>query len=232
MKSEENLNIPVTNENGNRQQLTSEIASIQEQVKGLSIMNDEQYSQAAALGQEIKRRQKMVTDFFKPIKDAANKAHREACSQEHVMLDPLTEAEKIIKRAMNGYMEQKERERRAAEEEAKRKAAEEAQRLLDEAAKLEEEGKTLASEAVLQAAEVVEAAPVNVPQAVKAEGVSTRTDWEATVTDESKVPTSIVGVVIRPVDMSAVTRLVRACKGKIEIPGIEIREVKKTALRG
>lgn len=41
----------------------------------------------------------------------------------------------------------------------------------------------------------------------------------------------VAGVEIRPVDRSAVMRLIRATKGQVHIPGVVYKEVAKVAFR-
>ena len=61
--------------------------------------------------------------------------------------------------------------------------------------------------------------------------MSYQKDWEITDIDLSKVPTSIAGVLIRPVDTAAVMKLIRASKGAIQIEGITYRETAKMSFR-
>ena len=61
----------------------------------------------------------------------------------------------------------------------------------------------------------------------KAKGVSASKDWEIVSIDSKDVPLAVSGVEIRPVDVAAVMRLIRASKGTIQIPGIVYRAVAK-----
>lgn len=63
--------------------------------------------------------------------------------------------------------------------------------------------------------------------APKVEGISAVTDYEITVLDISKVPTIFNGVPIIQVDISAVKKLAKLMKGKLEIPGLKIEETKQ-----
>lgn len=196
------------------------------------ITTDEQYQEAAEIGKEIKRRAKMVTDLFQPIKDAANKAHKAACAREKEMLVPLQEAEKAIKASMGAYVQEQERKRREAEEAARKAREEEVRRMLEQAVDLEQQGRKEEADEALENAEVMSETPVVVSAPVPAaKGVTTKKVWEIRVTDHAKVPVYIMGVNIRPVDEMAIKKLVNASKGQIQIPGIEIIEKAQTILR-
>lgn len=215
-----------------RDSIQTEIATIANQVQQMVITTPDEYEAAAEMGQEIKRKTKMVKELFQPIKEAANKAHKAACEQERRMLDPLNAAEKAIKSGMNTYIMEQERKRRQMEEEARRQRELEERRLLETAITEEEKGNNQQADQVLEEALVMAETPVAVVEATpKVKGVSTRTDWEIESIDEAQVPVSLQGVVIRPVDRGAIMRLVRASKGQISIPGVKIKETKTTVLR-
>ena len=150
------------------------------------------------------------------------------------MLTPLRNAEATIKKSMGAYLTEQERKRREAEEAARRAAEEERERKLREAAELEEAGDKEGAEAAMTEAVVMdEAVAYSVPAAPKPKvaGVTSSKDWEIVDINPSMVPLAIAGVELRPVDQSAVMRLIRASKGKIEIPGIVYREVAKMSFR-
>ena len=215
-----------------RDSIRTEITSIAKQVQCMVITTPDEYEQAAEMGREIKRKAKAVKELFQPIKEAANKAHKAACEQERLMLDPLNAAEKAIKSGMNAYMMEQERKRRLLEEQARKQREEEERRLLEEAIAKEDTGNGQEAEQVLEEALVMAETPVMVSEATpKVKGVSTRTDWEIESIDETLVPVALQGIVIRPVDRAAIMRLVRASKGQISIPGVKIKEVKNTVLR-
>ena len=215
-----------------RDSIQSEITVIANQVQRMAITTPEEYEQAAEMGREIKRKAKAVKELFQPIKEAANKAHKAACEQERLMLDPLNAAEKAIKTGMNAYVMEQERKRREMEEEARRQRELEEKRLLEAAIAEEGKGNSQQAEQALEEALVMAETPVAIAEAApKAKGVSVRTDWEIESIDDSLVPIALQGIVIRPVDRAAIMRLVRASKGQISIPGVKVKEVKTTVLR-
>ena len=213
-------------------QQTTENKELASRVATMVITTDDQYREAGEIGKEIKRRQKMVTELFAPIKEAANKAHKAACAREKEMLTPLNQAEQAVKRAMGTYAMEQERKRREAEEAARRRAEEEARRLLEEAQKQEEQGNKEASAAALEEAVVMAETPVVAAAPVPvAKGVTQKKAWDIVVENPAAVPVEVMGVVIRPVDEAAIKKLVNASKGAIKIPGIKVVEKMQTILR-
>lgn len=214
--------------------LGDEVTDIELQASALVIANDDAFRQAGEFGRALKQKAHEVTQFFKPMKDDAYRAHKTICDREKAMLAPLRNAEQMVKRAMNLYTEAQERRRRE-EEEALRKAAQaEADRKLAEAAALEKAGDAVGAETAMMEAEIMDdASRFVVPAAStpKAAGVSVGKDWEIVDINSKEVPLAINGVEIRPVDRAAVMRLIRASKGKIQIPGIQYKEVAKTSFR-
>lgn len=207
--------------------LNKAVTEIEFQAESITIDTEQEYQDAADFGRMLKQKSSDVKEFWKPMKDAAHKAHTEICNREKAMLQPLVNAEKILKQTMSAYVAEQERKRREAEEAARKAAQEEADRRLQEAIALEDKGEKEAAAAVIEEAEIMDEAAATVTVAAekpKASGVSTKKDWKITAIDDSKVPTTVAGVVIRPVDTAAVMRLIRATKGQIQIEGITFEE--------
>lgn len=214
--------------------IQEEVSLVEVQAKEMVISTDEEYEQAAEFGKQIKEKAKVVTDFFKPMKDSAHQAHKAICDREKTMLKPLQDAEKILKKSMTTYYQEKERKRQELEEKIRREAEAERERKLEEAAALEEAGKKEEAEAALMDAQVTEtvaAKAMVVMDAPKAKGVSNSKDWEIESIDAEKVPINFAGMEIRPVDEKAIMRLIRASKGSIQIPGIRYKETVKVSIR-
>lgn len=214
--------------------LCQEVTDIEFQAGAITIDNEDDYKEAGRFGRLLKQRTAEVKDFWKPLKEAAHKAHAEICAREKAMLQPLSNAEKILKQTMGAYISEQERIRREAEEAARRAAQEEAERRLQEAIALEAQGKSAAADAAVEEAEIMDEMSNVVSVAAekpKAEGVTTKKDWEIESIDSSKVPVLVAGVELRPVDTSAVMRLIRSTKGQVHIPGVVYKEVAKVAFR-
>lgn len=214
--------------------LSKQVTEIEFQASAITIKSEEDYQNAAGFGRMLKQRTSDVKEFWKPMKDAAHKAHAEICSKEKAMLQPLTNAEKILKNTMGAYVAEQDRKRREAEEAARRAAQEEVDRKMQEAIDLDAAGDAAGAEMAMMEAEVMDDMSENVAVAgakPKADGASASKDWEIVDIDTSLVPTSVAGVEIRPVDRAAVMRLIRASKGSIKIEGVTYKEVVKIALR-
>lgn len=215
--------------------LGKEIATIEIEAEGLMINDDVTYAAAVDFGRKLKQKQAEVTDFFKPLKQAADMAHKVICDKEKTVLLPLQNAERTIKNGIARYQEEQRRIQREKEEELRRMQEEESRRKLEEAAQLESEGKTEAANDALIEAQVAESmsrtvsAPSYAAPAVS--GLSSRKDWDVEIINESMVPVDYKGFPLRPVDVAAVKRLVKANKGNIQIPGVKIIETSNIALR-
>ena len=202
------------------------------QANSIVIQNDAQYAGAAELLKQVKSRANEVKAYWKEPKENASKAHKALCEKEKQMLEPLTQAEGIIKKSMLVYQQEVDRKRRQAEEEARRRAQEEAERLLSEAIKAEQEGKAAEAETAMNLAQTIDAAPVhtNIVQP-KASGIHTTKRWKARVTDPQKVPAYANGIEIRTISMSALDSIARMTKGTCEIPGVEFFEEESLSAR-
>lgn len=212
------------------QKLTTEVTYIEFQAEAMLVTNDDEYTQAAEFGKIIKQKAAVVTEFFKPMKDSAYQAHKAICDREKAMLAPLKNAEATVKKTMGAYVQEQERKKREQEEALRRAAEAERERLLKEAAEKEKAGDTDGMEESLAEAVVMdEAMTFSAPTRAtpKVSGVSTGKDWEIVKIDDSVVPISFAGMLIRPVDDKAVLRMIRASKGQIQIPGIVYKEVAK-----
>jgi len=187
----------------------------------LEIKGEDDLHIAAQIMNGFKTARQSIGDFFKPMKDSAFKAHRAICDREKAMLTPYDTADKSIKSKVTAYNAE---QRRIAEIEAAKlraKQDEEARRLMDEAIKADSGGDNAAAESLFKQAAITETIQTPIPQ-TKVQGISYRTSYGVVIEDLNKVPCEIGGVVIRPVDESAVKKLAQLSKGAISIPGIKI----------
>lgn len=215
--------------------LKQETSLLEIQAEGTLVTNDEEYQSAAEFGRAIKAKANEITAFFKPMKDAAHKAHKEVCEREKKMLEPLAKAEKLVKQAMGAYVTEQERKRKEAEEAARRAAAAEAERKLADAISLEEQGREDEAAAAIEEAEVIDTVGSSLTISAappKVKGVTAKRDYEIVGVDGAKVPINFAGIELRPVDTAAVMRLIRASKGSIQIPGITYRETTNMSFSG
>ena len=217
------------------QQLTTVVTGLEAAANNMVIDSDDRYNQAVAFLQRIKGQQKAVTEFFEPMRLSTKAAYDAVLGRRKDMTTPLDKAEKVIKKKMGAYQQEVERKQREREAELRRLAEAERERKFQEAVTAEAQGDTIAAEMAMMEAEVMDdaaavaVAPVAAP---KVKGISTRMSWEITGIDPAKVPVEIAGVCIRPVDEKEVMNLIKATKGKIQIPGITYKEKPIISARG
>lgn len=214
-------------------ELGREVSIIEEQASKVVVTDDESLQAAVNLTSEIKKRQTTVTDFFEPMRKATKEAYDSVLARKKDMLDPLKKAEAILKNTIGTYQIEQDRKRREQEEAMKRALQAQMESQLSAAAAAEANGDSAAAADAMADAVALESASVVglAPAPAKVKGLSTSYDWEIASIDDGIVPISINGMMIRPVDVKAVTKLAKATKGAIQIPGITFRKVAKTSIR-
>jgi Mg-chelatase subunit ChlI len=123
----------------NEQQQQQETNLTVQKAEALIITNNADYEAAGTALVEIKTYNKRVQDYWKEPKDNAYKAWKGICAKEKVILDPLNEAEGLIKQKMATYQREQEAKERAIREELERRQREETERLMKEAEEKEKE---------------------------------------------------------------------------------------------
>lgn len=214
--------------------LGREVTQVERNAMSVVIATDEDYVTAAEITKAVKQTQKKVKDYWEPLRASTYKAYQDVMGKKKQMAEPLERAEKILKGKMAAFMAQKERERKAREEAARKAAQMETDRMLAEAASYEKNGDAMGAEMAMAEAEIMDDAAAGIviaSKAPKVDGVSTAKTWQITNVDLSKVPAEIAGVVIRPLDEKAVLALIRATKGQVKIPGIEFEETVAISVR-
>ena len=212
--------------------IEKEQKSILDNIKEITINNDEDNIKAGNFLKQIKPVIKNIEAYWKPLKDSAKKAHSDLCDKEKEMLKPLKEAEIEIKAKMSKYISEQEEKARKEQEALRKAQEEEALKQLEEAEKLKAEGKELEAQIQEEMAYAIdEVKTVITPAIQKQEGISYITDYEIVIVDNNKVPTYINGFEIRPVDVQAIKKLVKASKGQLKIEGIKILEKKVMKVR-
>jgi hypothetical protein len=204
--------------------LGTETTALAAQANAVVVTNDAQKQDAANFLKAIKEKAKAVTDFFAAPKKKADELHKAICEQEKTILQPLKDAETIIKRTVGEYDNQQRMERNRLEQEARRRQQEEADRLLAEAAAAEQSGDTIGAETLLASAEIVADMKPTVTAPAKTSGISTRYKWVAEVVADAAVPTHINGLCIRPIDIAALNKLAQASNGTLDVPGVKFKQ--------
>jgi len=207
------------------EQVQQEIKAFESNAALIKIESDEAFITAQ---EDLKRArviEKRVGELLDPIIKKAHAAHKEAVGQKKNLLMPLQKAVGLIRIAAGAYQKKKEDEarRKQAEEAARLKKIEE-DRKLAEAAELEANGQKDEAEQVLS--EPVFTPPPAMQAPPKVEGVSYRDNWKFRITNESQIPREYWVV-----DAQKIGQVVRATKGSLSIPGIQIYNDKTPIVR-
>jgi len=183
------------------------------------------YLQVADLLKQGRQLERDIQDHHRPIKEAADRAHKVACDQEKKLLGPVARGVLYLKGLIGTWGVEQENKRREEQQklqaEADRLALEERQRQIEAAkdAGNKKEARELAKAPVMV---VPVAAP---PPAAKAAGVSVSRPWKARVVSikalcqaigEGKVPEHYVEA-----NLSALNSEAKAKQARLAIPGVE-----------
>jgi len=191
--------------------------SIVDQSKAIKIIDSETYIKAGSILTTIKDMIKEVENTFTPICEAAFTAHRKAVEKRDGFLNPLKDALRGIKGAMNFYdltEEQKRREEQRKLEEVARR--EEEERKLREAIEAEEAGEKEIAEEILK--EEIFIPPVVLPKETpKVKGVSFRTIYDFEIVNASLIPRQFLSP-----DLVKIGGVVRSLKEATQIPGVKV----------
>lgn len=215
-------------------QLTKEVSAVERRASDIIIRTDVDYAMAGELTKQVKTAQKKVEEYWEPMRESTYKAYKSVTDHKKEMIDPLKNAEKILKSKMGEYTMEQERKRREQEAEMRRLAEIEREKKLAEAEAAESKGDIAAAEFAMAEAEVMDNVAVTGTVQVaapKVEGISKTKAWRITGIDDEKVPIDIAGIVIRPVDEKAILNLIKQSKGKIKIPGVTFEETVSISVR-
>lgn len=214
--------------------LEKEVSVVEKQASEVEIKTEADYQYAGELTKQVKAAQKKVEEYWEPMRASTYAAYKSVTDHKKDMIDPLKNAEGILKKKISGYLMEVEKKRREEEEALRRQAEAEMQKKLAEAEAAEKNGDADAVEYAMAEAEVMEqvaaSATVQV-QETKVQGVSKKLDWKITKIDEAKVPIDVAGIVVRPVDEKAIMNLIKSTKGKIKIPGVTYEETYNISVR-
>lgn len=163
-----------------------------------AIKDEKTYIEAAEYLVTVKTFRKWVKGFFKPAKDKLNAAKNEVLAMESQLDEPAERSERILAPAIDSYLMEKERARRAEEDRINRELREKAEAAkLAAAVDLEQQGQQAEAEEVFNA-------PVAAPTAVlpkstpKVAGLTPSIRWYAEVVDKMELLKAIVAGKVDP----------------------------------
>jgi hypothetical protein len=193
-------------------ELTSQTQAWPDRARAVVVDTREQYESAAEMLLGIKSLRQQVEQMIGPVVRDAHAAHKSALALKKMADAPLDEAEQVLKKAMVAF-------RRAQE-----------QRDKEERQSLEAEAKKMAK------AQGVEMPAVMIASSLPTvAGVTASATWTVEVTDAPALITAAVrNTALRPllkVDMPALRHYVRAMKGQVKIPGVQVQASETLAVR-
>lgn len=216
------------------EKLGKQVSTVEMQAEAIAITDAVSYEAAADMLRNIKDVGKKVEEYWEPLRQSTYEAYQNVLTRKKEMVEPLKSAEKILKGKIGTFQLEQERIRREQEEAMRKAAQEEADRKLAEALEAQANGDVVGAEYAMAEAEVMDnvatAGRVQ-SQVPKAKGISTSKTWKITGIDSSKVPVEFNGMELRPVDEKLVLSLIKASKGKIQIPGVTYEETATISVR-
>lgn len=173
--------------------IEKEIKDIVSTAKSIVVTSNDEETFAVEFLKTIKRGQKIVGDEFDENIKNAHATHKGLTAQRKKYLDPLQEAEEVIKDNIKEYRLHLEKIRQ--EEEAIQKkiiddqVRAEQERLMAEAQKASDSGDTKKADQLAKESVSIESGGTFVPsKAVKQDGMSSKIVWKARVTDIQMLP--------------------------------------------
>lgn len=211
------------------QQVSMKSAHLTAQAAAIEVTDPTTQERASDVLLAIASIRREIAETFKPMKDAAFRAHRVVCDQEKKLDEPLATAELNLKLRISNFVQTQERLAREAEEKLRQaelaRAAEEATRqsqelALEQAIDLEARGDSAAAEAVLASPapvtpRYIAPAPV-APNVAHTKGVSMVTGWDFRITDITQIPREYLTV-----NETAIRNVGKNTKGLAKIAGVE-----------
>lgn len=223
------------------QELEGKSLALFEAAHGIVVTDPETYASAGEFLKGVKDEMKKRKDFFEPMKKTAKAAHSAICDRENETLNPLKEADTMVREKVGVYLDEQDRIKR----EAQRKLEEQARR--DEEKKRKELDKRIEAAKKDSTKERLEAEkedtfvePVYANHAVEkttqvGEGSVTRKkDIKVTVVDElaffKAIGEGTIPLTCVKVEVFKLKTWVKAAD-KIAVPGCRITETASVAVR-
>ena len=182
----------------------------------------------------IKDSMKVITEMEKGLTKPLNDAKTDIIAAFKPTVKHWKDLENLMKKAMVDYSQEQERKREQAAAEAADKERRARERLEQRAEKAIKKGDMVKAENLLvQAGSVT--APVNAPEAPKAEGQSVREKWTANVTDfqalVQAVAAGTVPINALTANQSFLDTQAKAMKETLSYPGVEANKKLSLAVR-
>lgn len=213
-------------------ELETDAVSTLDKIKEIQIIDNESNKNATDLLKLIKSKAKAIQDYWKDTTERAYKIYKDLKAKEKEMLEPLQNAENIIKSKMSDFIIQEQRKAQEEQEKIRKQQEIEALKQIEEAEKLRKEGKEIEAITKEQLAYTIDTLQTKVETNVdKVEGVNYMIDYDIEILDPTKIPSYLNGIEIRKIDTGAIKKLVKMANGKLNLEGIKVIEKKIIRVR-
>jgi hypothetical protein len=207
--------------------IRGEVMAVVDSAKALVIADAQTYQAAGGILVAIASKVKRVKEFFKPMKEAADRAHKTICDTEKKALEPLGVVDKKLRAGLVEFDAAQDRERRRREdEERQRRLKEEEEKRLSEASAMEAAGDRQAASDHLEKPVFVDPVVLQ-KETPKVAGISYQTVWDFRIIDETAIPREFLAV-----DLKKIGAYADAMKTAGKIPGVEIFSRQVVKARG
>jgi hypothetical protein len=198
------------------------------EAEGFIIDSDAKQQDAQLVIKNIKEMKERITAFYEEERESAYNTYQIILNKRKSFLDPLDEADKILRQRSSAYYQKQEegRKRKEAEEFAKAQKKAEDEKL-EQAAELEKADRKEEAEALLNTPTVACPDVSDIPPApVSQKGVSYRANWKWRIIDENKVPRKYLML-----NEKMINRIVKDLKQNHGIPGIQVYDAGGMSVR-
>jgi hypothetical protein len=208
--------------------IQAETAVAVQSTQALTVTDATTYAEAGERLKFLRNAARKVEDWFRPLVEAAHRAHRELTTRRGETLRPVeAECTRLTVEMSRWKAEQD----RLARERAAQQAREEQELArsvaLEEAVTLEAQGMPEEAAAVVEQAIAAPAPVIPIAQAApKVDGISHRETWKYEVVDANQIPREFLSI-----DEKKIGAVVRALKGSTRIPGIRVYAEQSTVVR-
>ena len=177
-----------------------------------------------------------IEAYWKPKKQEIDKQKRELLASEKEALGPIEKAINTVQGKVNAYADEVRRKQMAEQEERRRLAQAAMDQKLAEAAEAESKGDAAGADMAMAEAEVYDGiAATEVLPSTRLNGMAQRVGWEIVSMIPEMVPINICGQIVhtsnKAVVASLVNKAIEQSGGKIQIPGVEYKEIMKVSVR-
>lgn len=210
-----------------REALSTQVIRQTVAVDNLAIGCDDDYEIAAELLKDVKRLDKDIEEFFKPVVKAWHQGHKDVKADENMLRDPLKKVLDRLGRAMGKYQADLDRQRKIEREmllEQQRKEAMAAAQELAEG--LAENGDMEAAVGVLEQAEKIQPEVNCESIAPKVRGTAVRTNWRFVIENVDLIPRKYMMPNVAMLNAEA-----QACQENTNIPGGRAESETKVSAR-